>query len=102
MCVKAYLVLVLVLDWTQCLPQGVGAAPSMLRGRTVGFPKKLGGQASGEAGLVDTICTVPQTVAHQPRAGCIRLVHNWAITWYITCGTTLRDTQCVHIILSVQ
>ena len=49
--------LVLVLGWTQCLPQGVGAPPAMLRGRTAGFPKKLGG-----------------SVAHQPRAGCIRLV----------------------------
>ena len=72
--------LVLVLGWTQCFPQGVGAPPAMLRGRTAGFPKKLGGRASGEAGYVDTICTafprtVPPTVAHQPRAGCIRLVH---------------------------
>ena len=33
-----------------CLPQGVGAPPAMLRGRTAGFPKKLGGRASGEAG----------------------------------------------------
>ena len=39
-----------VLGWTQCLPQGVGAPPAMLRGRTAGFPKKLGGRASGEAG----------------------------------------------------
>ena len=31
----------------------------MLRGRTPGFPKKMGGRASGEAGKVDTICTVP-------------------------------------------
>ena len=37
--VKGYLVWVLVLDWTQCLPQGVGAPPAMLRGRTAGFPK---------------------------------------------------------------
>ena len=36
--------------------------------------RKLGGRASGETGLVDTICTVPPTVTHQPRAGCIRLV----------------------------
>ena len=43
MCVKGSLVLVLVLDWTQCLPQGVGAPPAMLRGRTAVFPpKKLG------------------------------------------------------------
>ena len=38
-CVKGSLVLVLVLDWTQCLPQGVGAPPAMLQGRTAGFPK---------------------------------------------------------------
>ena len=31
-------------------PEGVGAPPAMLRGRTAGFPKKLGGRASGEAG----------------------------------------------------
>ena len=48
MCVKGSLVLVLVLDLTQCLPQGVGAPPAMLRGRTAGFFKKLGGRASGE------------------------------------------------------
>ena len=53
------LVLVLVLDWTQCLPQGVGAPPAMLRGRTVGFSPKMGGRASGEAGWMGTICTVP-------------------------------------------
>ena len=35
---------------TQCLPQGVGAPPAMLRERMAGFPKKLGGRASGEAG----------------------------------------------------
>ena len=32
--------LALVLGWTQCLPQGVGAPPAMLRGRTAGFLKK--------------------------------------------------------------
>ena len=41
-CVKGSLVLVLVLGWTQCLPQGVGAPPAMLRGHTAGFPKKTG------------------------------------------------------------
>ena len=34
--------LVLVLGWTQCLPQEVDAPPAMLRGRTDGFPKKTG------------------------------------------------------------
>ena len=36
--------LVLVLSWTQCLPQGVGAPPAMLQGHTAGFPRKLGGR----------------------------------------------------------
>ena len=31
--------LALVLGWTQCLPQGVGAPLAMLRGRTTGFPQ---------------------------------------------------------------
>ena len=34
--------LALVLGWTQCLPQGVGAPPAMLRERTAGFPQKTG------------------------------------------------------------
>ena len=36
--------------WTQCLPQEAGASLAMLRGRMTGFPKKLGGPTSGEAG----------------------------------------------------
>ena len=35
---------------SRCLPQGVGAPPAMLQGRTAGFPKKLDGRVSGEAG----------------------------------------------------
>ena len=46
MCVKGSSVLVLVLDWTQCLPQGVGAPPAMLRGRTASLLKILDGRAS--------------------------------------------------------
>ena len=42
MCVKGFLVLVLVLGWTQCLPQGASALPAMLRGRMAGFPLKNG------------------------------------------------------------
>ena len=49
MCVKGSLVLVLVLDWTQCFPQEVSAPPAMLRGRTAGFPPKMDGRVSGEA-----------------------------------------------------
>ena len=30
MCVKCFSVLVLVLDWTQCLPQGAGAPPAII------------------------------------------------------------------------
>ena len=48
MCVKGFLVLVLDLDWTQCLPQGASAPPAMIWGRMTGFPKKPGG--FGEAG----------------------------------------------------
>ena len=71
--------LALVLGWTQCLPQGVGAPPAMLRERTAGFPKKLVGRRGGVGGY--NLHSVPPnsppdcgTVAHQPRAGCIRLV----------------------------
>ena len=71
---KGSLVLGLVLDWTQCLPQGIGAPPAMLRGRTAGFPEKLCDRTSGEAGIDGYNLHSPPTVAHQPRAGCIRLV----------------------------
>ena len=43
MCVKGFLVLVLVLDWIQCLPQEAVAPPAMLRGRMTGFPEKTEG-----------------------------------------------------------
>ena len=41
MSVKVFLVLVLVLDWTQCLPQGAGAPTAMMRSRMTGFQKKM-------------------------------------------------------------
>ena len=68
------LVLVLVLGWTQCLPQGVGAPPAMLRGRTAGFPQKTGWPGLWRGGVGGYNLHSPPTVAHQPRAGCIRLV----------------------------
>ena len=40
-CVKGSLVLDLVMDWTQCIPQGVGVPPAMLRGEGW-LPKKTG------------------------------------------------------------
>ena len=71
-CVKGFLVLVLVLGWTQCLPQGAGALPAMLRGRMTGFPNKW---VAGPQGRCDRwVQFAPPTVAHQPRACCIRLV----------------------------
>ena len=77
--------LALVLGWTQCLPQGVGAPPAMLRERTAGFPKKTGrpGLRRGGVGGYNLHSVPPNsppdcgTVAHQPRAGCIRLVPGW-------------------------
>ena len=57
MCVKWFLVLVMVLDWTQCLPQG--DPPAMLRGRMTGFPKNWGPGPSERQDKVDTNCTVP-------------------------------------------
>ena len=71
------LVLVLVLGWTQCLPQGVGAPPAMLAGTHGWLPKKTGrpGLRSGGVGGYNLPqCPPPPTVAHQPRAGCIRSV----------------------------
>ena len=69
---KRVLVLILVLGWTQCLPQEAGALPAMLRGRMTGFPKKLGGRGGGIDG--HNLHSPHPRLAHQPRAGCIRLV----------------------------
>ena len=61
MCVNGFLVLVLVLDWTQCLPQGARATPAMLRGcMTAPPPPQISGPGPPERqDKVDTICTVP-------------------------------------------
>ena len=59
MCVKGCLVLVLVLDWTKCLPQGAGAPPAMVRGCMTGFQKNWGPGPPERQDKVDTICTVP-------------------------------------------
>ena len=48
-------------------------------------------------GLVDTIYTVPPTVAHQPRAGCIRLVQLFMIIYDLVhhqTTTRSRDVDC--------
>ena len=59
--------LVLVLGWTQCLPQGVGAPPAMLRGRTAGFPKNwVAGPPERRGRWIEFAVfppTVPPTVA---------------------------------------
>ena len=45
--------LVLVLDWTQCLPQGAGAAPANAAGVAMtGFPQNTGGPGPPEAGYI--------------------------------------------------
>ena len=59
MCVKGFLVLGLVLDWTQCLPQGAGTPLAMMRDRMTGFPKHWGPGLPERKDKVDTICTVP-------------------------------------------
>ena len=51
--------LVLVLDWTQCLLQGVGAPPAMMRGRMTSFQKNWEPGPSERQDKVDTICKVP-------------------------------------------
>ena len=76
-CVKGSLVLVLVLDLTQCLPQGVGAPPAMLRGRTAGFHKNW---VAGPPERRDRWIQFaqphppPPTVAHQTQEGY------WSVT----------------------
>ena len=71
---KRVLVLVLVVDWTQCLPQGAGAPPVMLRGRMTGFSPQKRGAGPQERWIQFAQSAPPRTAAHQPRAGCIRLV----------------------------
>ena len=51
--------LVLVLNWTQCLPQGAGVPPAMMRSRMTGFPKNWGTGPPERQDKVDTIFTVP-------------------------------------------
>ena len=72
-CVKGSLVLVLVLDWTQCLPQGVCAPPVMLRGRTAGFPKNWVAWIGGYNLHSSPDCGTPTTCRLYPfgTAGCI-------------------------------
>ena len=71
MCVKGSLVLVLVLDWTQCLPHGwlpkknwVAGSPEMW-GRWIQFAQSPRLWHTNHEQVVSVWC---------PRAGCIRLV----------------------------
>ena len=84
--------LVLVLGWTQCLPQGVGAPPA-----THGWlPKKTGRPGLWRGGIGGyNLHSVPPTVAHQPRAGCIRLVLSLT---FICCFKVFMDsTSCCMV-----
>ena len=56
------------------LPQGEGTPPAIKRGRTAGFTKKTGWPGLRRGGVGGYHLHSPPTVAHQPRAGCIRLV----------------------------
>ena len=77
---------VLVLDWTQCLPQGVGSPPAMLRGRTAGFPKILGGRASGEAEIDGyNLHSSPDW-----RTNHVQAVPVW-------CDYTVHPTNLIHV-----
>ena len=86
--------LVLVLDWT--LPQGAGAPPAMLRGRMTGFPKKNGGPGL-RRGRIRWIQFAQSllSVAHQPRAGCIRLVL-YSTVIITPCHQTILFHSSVH------
>ena len=58
------------------VPQGLGAPPAMLRGRTAGFPKKLGGRRGGVGGYnlhsVPPDCGTPTTSRLYPFGACPR------------------------------
>ena len=88
---KRVLVLVLALDWTQCLPQCAGGTPAMLRGRMTGFPQNTGCAVLWR-GRIRWIQFAQSllTVADQPRAGCIRLVQQLL---FIPCTTFIRSTS---------
>ena len=89
MCVKGSLGLVLVLGWTPCLTQGVGAQPAMLRGRTAGLSHQAGwpGLRRGGVSGYNLHSQLPATVAlwhTNARPGCIRLVNFFGlILFYI-------------------
>ena len=88
MCVKGFLVLVLVLDWTQCLPQGTGAPPAMLRGRMTGFPKNWEPGTPERQDKVDTICTVPLDCG----TPTTRRLYRFAITYRDYCVYHYKST----------
>ena len=72
MCVKGFLVLVLVLDWTRCLPQGAGAPPAMLQSRMTGIPKIWGPGPPERQDKVDTLdCGTPTTCRLYPFGTCV-------------------------------
>ena len=76
---KRVLVLVFVLDWTQCLPKGAVAPPAMLRGRMTGFPKNWKPGPTERQDKVDIICTVPIDCGTPTTR---RLYPFGAINWY--------------------
>ena len=62
----------------QCFPQGVGAPPAMLRGRTAGFPQKTGwpGLRRGGVGGYNLHTNHEQAVSVWCSLSVHRLVHH--------------------------
>ena len=57
------------------------------------LPKTLGGRASGEAAIDGYNLHSPPTVAHQPHAGCIRLVPGGGLITHIRDNITFTTTD---------
>ena len=103
--------LVSVLDFTQCLPQGAGTPPAM-RGCMSWFPKTGGpGLRRGRIRWIQFAQSL-LTVAHQPCAGCIRLVHSVSfirllgvslvvIEWQTFSGSRHLAKYCADVVMSV-
>ena len=99
MCVKGSLVLVVVLDWTQCLRQGVGAPPAMLRGCTADLPQKTGWPGLRRGGIggynlhSPPDCGTPTTCRLYPFGVVISGCHLHLGILYL-CLLAQRPVQC--------
>ena len=100
MCLNGFLVLVLVLDCTQCLPQGAGAPPAMLRGRMTGFPKNWGPGPPERQDKGDTIftfpieCGTPTTRRLYPFGASLVVLPEHHLCQRLSCSSVLRLLSC--------